>query len=80
MKRKSRKTGLKGLMQPKKKMRVNQDQHPNFREDGKLFLVRCFACGDSFGRENWAMAVSRGTCAFCGWRERGKKFDRANSK
>lgn len=77
----NRKQGLRGMLQKKKKVKVNQDQSPNFRgKDGSLFLVRCFACGDSYGRENWAMAVARGTCAFCGWRESGKKFDRANPK
>lgn len=49
---------------------VNQDQHPNFRDkDGNLYLVRCFACGGKRGRENYAMAVSSGECAWCGWKE-----------
>lgn len=48
----------------------SQDRPPNFRsEDGRLFLVRCFACDPDHGRENWALAVADGTCAFCGWKE-----------
>ncbi len=30
--------------------------------EGKLCMIRCFSCG----RENYAMAVSSGCCAFCG--------------
>jgi hypothetical protein len=49
---------------------VNQDRPPNFRgEDGSLYLVRCFACGGEHGKENWAMAVASGQCAWCGWTE-----------
>jgi hypothetical protein len=45
------------------------DRPPNFRdENGKLFLVRCFACGEH-GRENYAMVVAKGECAWCGWKE-----------
>jgi len=50
-------------MNPKK---VIQDRPPNFREDGKLYLVRCFVCN----RENWAMLVSSGQCAWCGWKKK----------
>jgi len=50
-----------------------QDRKPNFRgESGKLFLVRCFSCESKTGRENWAPAVASGTCAWCGWGEKGK--------
>jgi len=31
-------------------------------KDGKLYLKRCFDCG----RENYAMAVPSGICAWCG--------------
>lgn len=31
-------------------------------DDGRLFMIRCPRCG----RENYAGAVSSGTCAFCG--------------
>lgn len=48
---------------------TNQDRPPNWREDGQLYLVRCFACDKERGKENWAMAVSSGICAWCGWRE-----------
>ena len=37
----------------------------NFREGGRLFLVRCPRCGI----ENHAMAVASGQCAWCGWSE-----------
>ena len=43
-----------------------QDKHPNFRnKEGKLYLVRCFACD----RENWGLVVAEGVCALCGWKE-----------
>lgn len=47
----------------------------NFRtEDGKLYLVRCMNCGEPpRGRENWAMAVAAGECAWCGWKENDEK-------
>lgn len=49
---------------------VNQDRPPNFREKGKLYLVRCFACGGlELGRENYLPAVASGQCAWCGWHE-----------
>jgi hypothetical protein len=48
-------------------MTVN-DRRPNFRDhDGRLFLVRCFACTPEYGRENWALAVATGRCCWCGW-------------
>jgi hypothetical protein len=47
------------------------DRHPNFRgEDGKLYLVRCFACSPEYGEENWAPAVASGACEHCGWSDR----------
>ena len=42
---------------------VDQDREPNFRENGQLFLVHCYACN----LENYLMAVASGTCAWCGW-------------
>jgi len=46
------------------------DRPPNFRDDkGRLFLVRCYACNKEYGTENYAMCVSSGVCAFCGWEE-----------
>lgn len=51
--------------------KVNQDRHPNFRDKkGKLYLVRCFACGGKLGTENYTMAVASGQCAWCGWKEK----------
>lgn len=49
---------------------MNQDRPPNFRsKDGKLYLVRCFACEPEHGRENYAPAVASSECAWCGWSE-----------
>jgi len=36
----------------------------NFVENGKLYLVRCMACGDT---ENYAPMIATGQCAWCGW-------------
>lgn len=41
------------------------DRPPNFRSEGKLYIVRCYICGEH-GRENWAPAVASGRCAWCG--------------
>jgi ribosomal protein L37E len=32
-------------------------------KEGKTCMIRCTECG----RENWAPAVSSGTCAWCGF-------------
>jgi len=46
-------------------MKHVNDREPNFySEDDQLYLVRCFVCG----KENWAMAVATGKCAWCGWK------------
>lgn len=60
--------------------RVIQERPPNFRDDdGKLYLVRCFACGDSeYGKENYMMAVASGQCAWCGWKEETKEGEKAD--
>ena len=43
------------------------ERKPNFTTaKGDFYLTRCFACEPARGRENWAMAVSSGQCAFCG--------------
>lgn len=47
------------------------DRPPNFyNEEGKFFLVRCFACDatQKYGRENWLPAVASGKCAWCNWK------------
>lgn len=31
-------------------------------KSGKICMIRCFSCG----RENYALAVATGCCAFCG--------------
>ena len=49
---------------------MRQEEEPNFRdEQGELYLVRCYACDSENGRENYAMLVSSGTCAWCGWKD-----------
>lgn len=51
-------------------------KEPNFRDNnGKLFLVRCFACRPEHGTENWAPVVATGQCAWCGWKESKKGVD-----
>ena len=36
----------------------------------KLYLVRCFNCGDAQkGTENYLHCIPEGRCGFCGWRE-----------
>ena len=47
-----------------------QLRRPNFLgDDGRLYLVRCFACDPEWGRENYGPAVATGTCAWCGWHD-----------
>lgn len=47
-----------------------QSMEPNFRDkNGKLFLVRCYACGGERGTENYGPTVATGQCAWCGWNE-----------
>ena len=46
------------------------DRGPNFYDtdkQGQFFLVRCYACGSKYGKENWACAVATGCCCWCGW-------------
>ena len=44
-----------------------QDVPPNFRDqEGNLFLVRCAICQ----RENFACAVAKGYCTWCGWSDK----------
>jgi hypothetical protein len=47
---------------------MNQDRPPNFRVNGQLYLVRCFACSPD-GRENYLSNVATGQCTWCGWYE-----------
>lgn len=55
----------------KKFVKTVQDTGANFRDaDGQLYLVRCYNCGGIRGKENYAMAVSSGTCAWCGWKDK----------
>ena len=51
-------------------MKMPNDKAPNFRDkEGKLFLIRCYNCEPNFGTENYAPVVSKGVCAWCGWKE-----------
>lgn len=38
-------------------------EHPNFIENGKVFLVKCPECN----LENYAFNVAIGVCAWCGY-------------
>lgn len=49
--------------------KINQDRKPNFRDDGRLYLVRCFICDPKYGLENYAFVVATGQCYKCGWKE-----------
>lgn len=52
--------------------RTINDRPPNFRnKDGRLMIIRCFACPDAgpYGKENWGPAVATGECAWCGFRD-----------
>lgn len=41
---------------------VRKGQGFGYEVDGKVFMIRCFECG----RENYALAVASGKCAWCG--------------
>lgn len=43
----------------------------NFEANGKTYLVRCPKCK----RENYAMSVSSGICAWCGYDANEEKED-----
>ena len=51
----------------------HQERAPNFRSGDRLYLVRCFVCDPTRGRENWAMNVASGICAWCGWKDHPEK-------
>jgi len=47
-----------------------QDRQPNFRIEGRLFLVHCFNCGHpEVGRANDPFFVAFGKCKYCSWQE-----------
>lgn len=51
-------------------MTTIQDRPPNLRtQDGRFYLIRCYACDVNHGRENYALAVASGQCCWCGWQE-----------
>jgi len=67
-------TGLEFLK--REDMKTIQDRPPNFRNsDGKLYLVRCFACNEDSGTENYAPNVVTGVCTWCGWVEEKEEKD-----
>ena len=43
---------------------------------GRVCMIRCFKCG----RENWAMAVASGQCAWCGYDANGEENHGADQK
>ena len=55
---------------------VEQIHAPNFRVDGRLFLVRCPYCK----RENHGPAVASGQCAWCGWNETDAAITRSKQE
>ncbi len=52
-----------------------QNRHPNYYHGETFCLVRCFACNPAYGKENYAIAVTTGKCAWCGWKENAHKAD-----
>ena len=46
-----------------------QLRHPNFMSKDKLYLIRCYHCSPTFGKENYSASVASGICAWCGWKE-----------
>lgn len=46
-----------------KAIKAEKKLEENFEADGKTYLVRCPKCK----RENYAMSVSSGICAWCGY-------------
>ena len=56
-------------------MTTREDQLKNkanfLSEEGKLFLVRCMQCN----RENYALMVASGCCAWCAWGEETEDTD-----
>ena len=54
---------------------VNQEKGANSRNaEGRLLLMRCYACGDpDYGRENHMAAVYGGYCAWCRWEDEKTK-------
>lgn len=52
-----------------KAMKAEKILDQNFEADGKTYLVRCPKCK----RENYALAVSSGICAWCGFDANKKK-------
>jgi hypothetical protein len=45
------------------------EKDPNTRENGTLQLRKCYVCVPT-GRTNQPHMISRGQCAWCGWRDR----------
>jgi len=48
---------------------IDQEKGANSRNaEGRLFLIRCYACSpDERGRENHMSAVAGGYCCWCNW-------------
>ena len=54
-----------------KAAQAEKKMEENFEANGKTCLVRCPKCK----RENYAMAVSSGICAWCGYNANEEKQD-----
>lgn len=54
-----------------KAVKAEKKLEENFEANGKTYLVRCPKCK----RENYAMAVSSGICAWCGYDANEEKKD-----
>ena len=50
-----------------KAVKAEQELEENFESNGKTYLVNCPKCG----KENWAISVSSGVCAWCGYDANG---------
>ncbi len=54
-----------------KAVKAEKKLEENFEANGKTYLVRCPKCK----RENYAMSVSSGICAWCGYNANEEKRD-----
>ncbi len=53
---------------------IREGQGHGYRDDqGRVCMLRCFMCG----RENYAMAVSTGGCAWCGYQANAREAEDA---
>lgn len=55
-----------------KMAKAEKELEENFESNGKKYLVRCPRCE----RENWALSVSSGRCAWCGYDANNSQEDK----